>query len=1163
MRRRVRSMTVATAAALALAGLAPIVPASAAEPQLPDGAVVEQFDSSTLGPLWTVQSPDASQYSLTEKPGSLRIHSLPGDTWQGSNSARNLVLRDVPRGDFEVVAALTAPVALDFQNAGILAWQDTDNYLRAGLANVGFAGGTVIENGLEVNAGYASTFTARAGVTTEVLKVARAGDVFTTSYWDGAAWVQAAQVTAKLDVTQVGVYAFSAQNGSSLVADFDYVAVATSNPQPVTLKGRFGLDGGTAAGPFLALGPAGDVQVSAKRSPTQLVLTTEALGDGVALREVDSGRYLAAGPNGRIALSAKASAAARTFKLLDAGGGKIQLASGTGDPVGVRHGGLAVLPGGTATRFTVRPYDEQAGALTVDGTAKGTAIGDDLYGIFYEDINQAADGGLYAELVRNRSFEFAPEDNSTYTPLTAWTPVLPAGVQGKAEVTGDQPLNATNLHYLRVTGDAAGAGISNAGYNAGIALKRGAGYRFSIWARSATGVPLTVAVRSADGASTYASGTVNVRTGGWAKYEVPLRASATTDAGRLVVSTGAAATVDLDEISLFPKDTFKGRPNGLRKDLAQLVADLKPSFLRFPGGCVANVGSFEPFPQRKRIYRWKDTIGPVEARPTNFNFWGYNQSYGLGYLEYLQFAEDIGAAPLPVVAVGVTGCGGTDRLTTEAELAPFVQDTLDLIEFANGPVTSTWGAVRAGLGHPKPFGLEYIALGNEEYDPQFYANYPHFARAIEAAYPKVKVISNSGQSSSGAVFDRSWAFAKDQGADLVDEHYYNSPAWFLANNHRYDSYDRNGPKVFVGEYASQGNAFGNAVAEASYLTGLERNADVVKLAAYAPLLANVDYVDWTPDLIWFDNDQAYPSASYHVQKLFSTNRGDTVLPSTFSGGSSGTLPDIAGGVGLATWNTQARYDNVKVTGSDGGVLLDEDFASGAANWTPATGTWAVEDGQYVQSSTATDARSTAGSATWTDYTLDLDATKTAGAEGFLVMFGVKDTGNYYWWNLGGWGNTTSAVEKATGGGRTTIATSPDTIETGRTYHLKIVLQGRTVKLYLDGRLVNQFEDNLGQTDPLYQVVTKDTKTGDTIVKVVNARDTALRTDVALSGPRLGDTATVTSLTGAPGDLNSLTEPDKVAPVTLRHTLSRNGLGNRFRYDFPANSVSFLRLPGRR
>jgi alpha-L-arabinofuranosidase len=1138
---------------------------------LPEGAVVEEFDTPTLGPLWSVDNPDPAQWSLTERPGQLRIHSLPGDTYQGSNSARNLFLRDIPRGDFQVVAGFEVPVTLDFQNAGILAWQDTDNYLRAGLAHVGFAGGTVIENGLEVNAGYSSTFTARAGVSTEVLKVARAGDVFTTSYWDGSAWVQAAQVTAHLDVTRVGLFALSAQDRTPVTADFDFVAVQSADPQPVTPAGRFGLDGGTASGPFLAVGPNGAVTASARRSPTQLAVTAEPLGGGIALREVDSGRYLAAGRSGRIALSAKASGTARSFRLLDAGGGKVQLVTGAGDPVSVRHGELAVTPDGTATRLLVRPYDGAAANLAVDGTAKGTAISDDLYGIFYEDINAAADGGLYAELVRNRSFEFDPVDNSAYTALTGWSPVLPGG--GTATVLDTDPLNATNLHYLRLRADAAGAGVSNAGYNAGIALRRGAGYRFSVWARSATAVPLTVAVRSADGATSFASGRITVRAGGWAKYEVPLRAAATTDAGRLVVTSGAAGTLDLDMVSLFPQDTFRGRPNGMRQDLAELVDGLNPSFLRFPGGCVANVGSFEPFPARKRIYRWKDTVGPVEARPTNFNFWGYNQSYGIGYYEYLQFAEDIGAAALPVIAVGVTGCGGTDRLT-EDQLAPFVADTLDLIEFANGPATSAWGSVRAKMGHPKPFGLRYLALGNEEYDPQFYANYPHFARAIEAAHPEIQVISNAGQSSQGAVFDRSWAFAREQGADLVDEHYYNSPAWFLANNHRYDSYDRTGPKVFVGEYASQGNAFGNALAEASYLTGLERNSDVVKLASYAPLLANVDYVDWTPDLIWFDNDQAYGSASYHVQQLFSNNRGDTVLPSRFSGGTSGTLPDIAGGVGLATWNTQARYDNVKVTGADGRVLLNDDFSSGATDWTPSTGSWTVEDGQYVQSSNATDARSTAdwtNSTEWSNYTLDVDATKTGGAEGFLVMFGVQDTGTYYWWNLGGWGNTTSAVEKAAGGGKSTIATSTDTIETGRTYHLRITLQGRTIRLYLDGRLVNEFADNLGRTDPLYQVVTKDRRTGDTIVKVVNARDTALRTDVTLSGPPLGGTATVSSLTGAPADLNSLAEPDKVTPVTLRQTLwqtlgqplGQRGPGNRFSYDFPAHSVSFLRLPGRR
>ncbi|QFY14199.1 alpha-N-arabinofuranosidase [Nonomuraea phyllanthi] len=806
--------------------------------------------------------------------------------------------------------------------------------------------------------------------------------------------------------------------------------------------------------------------------------------------------------------------------------------------------------GTEVTRFTVEGYT--SGELTVDTRAKGTKVSPDLYGVFYEDINHAADGGLYAELVQNRSFEFNSTDNASYTGLTAWTTVE-RGATAAATVTGEDSLNANNRNYLRldVTGDGT-AGVSNAGFNRGLPLRKGARYDLSLWARRADAAPLTVTVE--DGTDVLGTATLRVKAGGWAKYTASFRASGTTDAGRLVVRAPAGRT-DLDMVSLFPRDTFKG--HGMRTDLARMIADLEPRFLRFPGGCVTNVGTYDPYAanqDRRRIYQWKETIGPVEERPANFNFWGYNQSYGIGYYEYFQFAEDIGAEALPVLSVGVNGCGENRPLTDEAALARWVRDTLDLIEFANGPVTSEWGGRRARLGHPKPFGLEYIGLGNEEIYPEFFANYPKFADAIRAEYPDIKIISNSGQTSQGAWFDRMWQFARDQKADLVDEHYYNAPDWFLTNTHRYDTYDRNGPKVFVGEYASRGNTFGNALAEASYMTGLERNSDVVELASYAPLLANVDYVNWSPDLIWFDNDQVYGSPNYYVQRLFSTNAGERVQPSTFTGETSAP-EDIGGAVGLGSWNTQVRYDDVKVTATDGTVLLSDDFSAGAGRWTPGQGTWAVQDGAYVQTANVTDARSTAGSPGWSNYTMEVTARKTGGAEGFLVMFGVRDTGTFYWWNVGGWNNTQSAVEKATDGAKTSIASSATTVETGRDYRIKIQVDGRRITTWLDGQKINDFVDD-ATVEPLYQVVSRDGR--DVTLKVVNAQDTGVRSTVRLDGARVRPSATVTSLVGEPGDVNSLAEPDKVKPVTRRMA----GFSNAFTYDFPAHSVTFIRLTER-
>ncbi|WP_336213760.1 alpha-L-arabinofuranosidase C-terminal domain-containing protein [Nonomuraea sp. LPB2021202275-12-8] len=1126
--------------ALLVAGVLTAPAAAAAEP-VPEGAAVDQFDASALGRDWKVLARDDSRWSLTEQPGSLRVHSLPGDTYQGTNTARNLFLMDIPAGDFEVVTKLSAPVSLDFQSAGILAWQDWDNYVRAGLAHVGSAGGPVIETDTEVGAAFNASFAGRPGSTGEIVKLARTGDEFVSSYWDGAAWVQASKVTADLDVRQVGLFALSAQNGTAVTADFDYFAVKAAEGRPVVPEGRFTL---RAAGerPYLSADRTGAVRVSAKAPMTSLAVTAEPRGEaGVALKDVESGRFLTAGRTVRL------TAGGSVFQLKDAGGGNVTLSSGG---QGVSVNGDRLVTGTEATKFRVEGYT--SGELTVDARAGGTKVGPNLYGVFYEDINHAADGGLYAELVQNRSFEFNAVDEPSYTGLTAWSEVE-RGATATLAVSGDRPLNAANRNFLRleIAGDGA-AGASNAGFNRGLPLERGKVYDLSFWARRDAAGPVTVSLEAGD--EVHGKATVRVKPGGWAKYRATVRASGTTDAGRLVV-LAPGGTTDLDMVSLFPRDTFKG--HGMREDLAEMIAELKPRFLRFPGGCVTNVGTYDPYAEtqdRRRIYQWKETIGPVEERPTNFNFWGYNQSYGIGYYEYFQFAEDLGAEALPVLSVGVNGCGENRPLTDETKLARWVRDTLDLIEFANGPATSEWGKKRAAMGHPKPFGLEYIGLGNEEIYPEFFTNYPKFADAIRAEYPDIKIISNSGQTSQGAWFDRMWDFARDQKADLVDEHYYNNADWFLTNNHRYDSYDRTGPKVFVGEYASRGNTWHNALSEASFMTGLERNADVVELASYAPLLANVDYVDWTPDLIWFDNDEAYGSPSYHVQRLFSRNVGDTVLPSTFEG-SAKPVEDIAGAVGVGTWNTQARYDDVKVTSADGTVLLEDDFSAGAGRWTPgAAGAWSVQDGAYVQSANVEDARSTAGSADWSDYTIELTARKTGGAEGFLVMFGVRDTGNFYWWNVGGWNNTQSAVEKAVNGAKASIATSATTVETGRDYRLKVEVSGRKITTWLDGQKVNEFVDH-AVVEPLYQVVSKDAKSGDLVIKAVNAQDTSVRSAVDLGGANVRRTAEVTSLTGDPADVNSIAEPRRVAPVEQRV----DGFSRAFTYDFPAHSVTFIRL----
>jgi alpha-L-arabinofuranosidase len=769
-----------------------------------------------------------------------------------------------------------------------------------------------------------------------------------------------------------------------------------------------------------------------------------------------------------------------------------------------------------------------------------------MYGVFFEDINRAADGGLYAELVQNRSFEYSTADNRSYTPLTSWATTGTA-----ATVDDDGRLNARNRTYLAL---GAGSSVTNSGYNTGIRVESGKTYDFSVWARADAKAPLTATLHDADG--TLAEARQVTAHGGWAKYRARFTATRDSTTGRLTVA--ADAPVALDMISLLPRDTYRG--HGLRKDLAEKIAALHPGFVRFPGGCLVNTGSMQGYDeasgyQRRRSYQWKDTIGPVEQRATNSNFWGYNQSYGLGYYEYFQFAEDIGAMPLPVVPALVTGCGQNKATDDDALLKRHIQDTLDLIEFANGPVTSEWGRKRAAMGHPKPFHLTHLEVGNEENLPdEFFARFKQFRAAVQAKYPNIEVISNAGPDDSGTTFDTAWKLNKEADVDMVDEHYYNSTQWFLQNNDRYDSYDRNGPKVFLGEYASGGNTFKNALAEAAYMTGLERNADVVKLASYAPLLANEDYVQWRPDMIWFNNHASWGSADYEVQKLFMNNVGDRVVPSTATTTPSLSAP-LSGAVGLSTWATTAAYDDVSVTGADGTMLLSDDFSGDASRWThTGGGNWSLQDGQYVQTDVgAENTMVSAGDPAWHDYDLRVKATKKSGKEGFLVAFGVKDTGNYYWWNLGGWNNTTTAVEQAVDGGKSTLISKPGTIETGKTYDVDIKVRGRQVTLYLDGQEWGSFKDDK-PAEPFRQVVTRDARTGDLIVKVVNAQAADARTAIDLGGAKAGRKAAVTTLQAAPEAVNSETVT-AVAPV--RSTF--DGVADKFTYTFPANSVTFLRI----
>lgn len=517
--------------------------------------------------------------------------------------------------------------------------------------------------------------------------------------------------------------------------------------------------------------------------------------------------------------------------------------------------------------------NKDAYTLNINAEEKKFDVSDMLTGIFFEDINHGADGGLYGELVENRSFEFK---NS----MDSWLLDKKGQSQGEVAIKKDSPLNSNNPTYVEINSTSEGDGLRlvNSGYK-GININQGKKYYYSFWAKNVDGQsPLSVQVENHGGEVLSDVKTVGNIGKEWIKYEGELTANKDEKAAKLVIYTKGKGIVDLDMISLFPQDTWKDRKYGLRKDLVERIADLKPRFIRFPGGCVVEGHT------QDQMYNWKNTIGKVEERKEIQNMWGYYQSYGLGFYEYFQLCEDTGAVPVPVVNCGMTCQGGVHGGKSKymaklgAELDTYIQDALDLIEYANGDETTTWGKKRIEAGHKESFNLKYLAVGNEQWGDGYHKRFEEFQKVLNEKYPEITLISASGPIAEGALFDDAWKWIKSK-ADktIVDEHYYMDPNWFLLNTERYNSYDRNGPKVFLGEYASQSNTLKSALSEAAYLTGLERNSDIVKMASYAPLLAKADSFQWKPDMVWFNGQTNYATPDYYVQQLFGNNLGTQML----------------------------------------------------------------------------------------------------------------------------------------------------------------------------------------------------------------------------------------------------------------------------------------------
>ncbi len=770
------------------------------------------------------------------------------------------------------------------------------------------------------------------------------------------------------------------------------------------------------------------------------------------------------------------------------------------------------------------------GKLTIELDKPGVKISPMLYGIFFEEINRAGDGGIYAEMIQNRSLEDAD------------SPIAWKSVDANISLDKEKPINKNNLTSLKIEASA-GGGVINGGFARNwqerndpgkIAVTQGKKYELSFYARSQAAGVLTVTIKGVNG-KILATQKVNGIGADWKKYTVSLTPIDTDSFARLYITTDKLNTFWLDMVSLFPQSTWKGRKNGLRPDLMEKLVAMKPAFVRFPGGCFVEGIGIE-----NRV-QWKNTIGDIAERPGHLNRnWGYFSTDGLGYHEYLQMCEDLNAEPMFVINCGMAHPleGGPLYAVPMDQMEPYVQDALDAIEYANGPASSKWGAIRAANGHPAPFNLKMIEIGNEETGPDYDPRFALFFDAIKAKYPEMQLIANEP--------------VKSRKPDVIDPHHYGDFGSFLSQINRYDKYNRNDPKIFFGEYAqTEGSGLGNlkaAVAEAAFMTGLERNGDVVTMSSYAPLLCHPDWRGWNPNAVLFDQSQAYGTPSYWNQVLFAHNRSDEVFPVTMNIPPA-KVPDIQGKIGVGTWGGQADFKDITVVKNDQ-LLYRSDFSQGLKGWNPARGKWTTEDGVLRQLSDENGAICTIGDPTWTNYTLKLKARKVKGPEGFLITFGAHNDGDKTWWNLGGWGNRQHGVESA---GMATSSVEGK-IEADRWYDIRIELRGGQANFYLDDKLVHSiFRAPL---NTFTAVAGRDLKTGEMILKFVNASDEPRNINIEIKGnPEQNIKGKITVLTSDNGkDENSFENPTRIIPKEDNFSASTKNFGRTF----PPYSITILR-----
>lgn len=784
----------------------------------------------------------------------------------------------------------------------------------------------------------------------------------------------------------------------------------------------------------------------------------------------------------------------------------------------------------------------QAQVLVNVDTNPTKTVSPDLYGIFFEDINNAADGGLYAELIRNRSFEDDSKAIPTWTVNGASYQLITKGLLNKAQGHAlELTFNGSKLQTL-----------TNDGFW-GINVVQGRPYKLSLWVKGKYNGTVKAQLVSADGKTVYAEAPVNGKISGkWQKLTAEMKSAGNDAKAKFQLVFTGKGKIALDVVSLFPP-TFKNRPNGLRPDLAEMLYNLHPKFVRFPGGCFVE-GQESP----ANAFHWEKTIGPIEQREGHQNVnWGYRTTDGIGFDEYLQMAEDFGAKPLYVVNVGLWHGGKTPV----DSLQPWIDETLNALEYANGDVTTKYGALRAKNGHPAPYNIEYLEIGNENNQPdpalqsdRYYERFKKFKDAILAKYPNMHLIGNVV-----AWGDDNPKWGSEEPVELLDEHYYRNPSWFTNAFHKYDTYERGKHNIYVGEYAvTQG--FGNmgsleaALGEGVYMMGMENNSDVVKMASYAPIFANLNRRVWAPDMIQFVSDRAFGTPSYYVQKMMFNNIGDKVLnvkvDNPYSYDVAYNLKPEICQVGVGTWATQCSFKDASLT--DNGKALTGETVKDIN----IKGDWTEANGEVSQTSTETATiRLNPVRFNAQNYTYKVRAKKNSGDEGFLIIFNYVDPKNYCWLNIGGWGNTQHGIEQIVNGGKGQMATASGHVETGRWYDVEIDVKGDSVYAKLDGKQIFATRLKPNMTPGFFATATKDSKTGEVIVKLANTNIEGTTAKVSLDGKTLQN-AKLIRLTAKNGsEENDIDHSTNVYPTSMNVPVH----GDSIELEIPASSLSILRL----